>query len=131
MTSSAVWGGPRFTPLVEINESEGETWTWWIQVNGNQGILDEIKSRIEAAMNESDYYEEYDLPEWPYGETLGIDQVGLLERWSHEGYCRDHNVVAGVLIRSQRWIRDGESSDPYNGLDALYKGGIDDWQRVE
>jgi hypothetical protein len=123
--------GPWFTPLIEVNEHEGETWTWWIQIDGNQDILNEIAERIEAGRRDSDYYEEYSLPEWPYGEKLGRDQVALLERWSEGGYHPAHNAVTGVLVRPDRWIETADSESVYVRLDALYKGGISDWKRAE
>jgi hypothetical protein len=131
MTSGVAKAGPQFTPLIEINDHEGEIWTWWVQIDGNVEILHEIAERIKAARQDSDYYEEYSLPEWPYGERLGQDQVTLLERWSDGGgYYPAHNVVAGVLVRSDRWIETADSESVYERLDALYKGGIDDWGRA-
>jgi hypothetical protein len=128
MTSGVAKAGPRFTPLIETNDHEGETWTWWIQIDGNQDVLDAIQEVIREALGESEYFEEFSLPEWPYGEKLGEDQVNLLERWSDEGYHRSHNKVSGHLVVPDWWF---ETISAFDRLEALYKGGIDRWERAE
>jgi hypothetical protein len=117
----------RFTPLVENNDHEGETWTWWVQVNGNEGLLAILNDVFEDCRSESEYFEEYSLPEWPIGETLTEPEVDLLVRWSDVGYYPAHNKVTGELILPTVF---DEATDPFDKVEDLYKGGIDDWKRA-
>lgn len=117
----------RFTPLVENNDHEGETWTWWIQVDGNEAVLDSIASVLREAREADAYFEQYDLATWPDGETLTESEVDLLVRWSDGGYYAAHNFVVGTLVLPSFWT---ESVSPFERLEVLYKGGIDDWDRA-
>lgn len=118
----------RFTPLVEMNDHEGETWTWWVQVNGNEDLLAILIDVFEDCSDASEYFEEYALPEWPRGETLTEPEVDLLVRWSDRGYYRAHNKVSGVLVLPTVF---DEAVSPFDKVEELYKGGIDDWERAE
>jgi hypothetical protein len=116
-----------YTPLIENNDHEGETWTWWIRVEGNEGVLDLINDTILAARDVSEYFEEYDLPEWPNGDRITDEQLAVLLRWSDGGYYRAHNPVYGRLVLPNDFF------DPEFGIferhESLYTGGLDDWDR--
>jgi hypothetical protein len=117
-----------YTPLIENNDHEGETWTWWIRIEGNEAVLDLLRDTIREERDADDCFEEYDLPEWPNGDRLTQDQVELLEQRSGGGYYSAHNQVFGLLVPPPALL---DTSVPaFERLnDALYKGGADDWDR--
>jgi hypothetical protein len=116
-----------YTPLIENNDHEGETWTWWIQVEGNESTLDLIRGTLAECRSESEYFEKYDLPEWPNGDRITDEQLAVLRRWSDGGYYRAHNPVYGVLVPPSEFF--DSTISPFDRLDSLYKGGVDDWER--
>lgn len=100
-----------FVPLVEHNDHEGETWTQWLQVEGNEHELEYLFTQLFK----------YEL-----GETFELD---LNDRESEEvvdrmvaratcGYAWSDSMVVGRLN-----LPDYTSAEHI--LDDLYKGGID------
>lgn len=111
----------RFVRFNETNEHEGETWTFWLQVNGNEGQLDKLWNLlIDANKNPDDDdepYEEfaYDLSDRAE-ETLSEYDVDILVKHAAgNGYMPAHNKVTGKLTCPDS-LGDG--------ADDLYKGKI-------
>lgn len=100
-----------FTYFREINEHEGEAWTFWLQRDGNEDALLALDSVIDA------YWEEETEPAYELSveDTLTETQVDLLCEYSEEGYYATHNKVTGTLR-----LPDGLT------VDTLYKGGVKD-----
>jgi len=97
----------RFVPFTEDNDWEGETWTFWLQLDGNEEEL----VRLHEATHD---LESYSL-------NLNVieneDTVDHLERHAKQGYMSSDIVVTGKFV-----MPDLLSDD----LDrALYKGGIE------
>lgn len=94
-----------FVELVEVNDWEGETWSWWLQLDGNEDALRELG----VLLSDEEGEEEYQLSDEAVSET----DVDLLVRHSKLGYYPSHTKVTGVMTPPV----DFEATD-------LYKGGI-------
>lgn len=99
-----------FVKFIEINDHEGETWRFYLQVDGNEKALEELKKRIAAEIK----YDEYTLTD----ERLTESDVDVLVRHSDCGYMDYENKVTGTLVLP---YEKGVTID-----EVLYKGGIRD-----
>jgi hypothetical protein len=107
-----------FVKFVEYNDHEGETWTFWLQLDGNKDQLDELYELIEqyedAQGSESEYRLDTEV-------RLREDQVDVLVEHGGGGYMDSHNKVVGTLVVPADLLADSEYG---KNLDDLYKGGI-------
>lgn len=101
----------RFVRFVENNEHEGETWTFWLQVDGNEAALADLWNFL-IDQEESEPIE-YELFDFEY-KTLSEHDVDVLVEYGGEGYMGLHNKVTGVF----------NYQEPSEDLRELYKGGI-------
>lgn len=101
-----------FTRFVEMNDHEGETWTFWLQRDDNEDALADLKAKLDA---EDDGYD------CPYAldldVTLNEHDVDVLCDYGGQGYMAYHTKVSGCLVVP-------EGLGVAVGDDALYKGGI-------
>ncbi len=111
----------RFVRFDETNDHEGETWTFWLQVDGNENQLDKLWNLlIDAAKNPDDEDEEdedfaYDLSDRSE-ETLAEEHVDVLVKHAAGvGYMAAHTKVVGKFTCPDS-LGDG--------ADDLYKGKI-------
>lgn len=98
-----------FVKFTENNDHEGETWNFWLQVDGNEDAIAELRALI------ADQEDEYELAE----ETTPESEVDVLVKHTGMGYMRYENKVVGVLT-----LPDTDA------LDDLYKGGIKDFYKA-
>lgn len=107
-----------FVKFEEENDHEGETWTFWLQVTGNEGELakleDLIKEYEEAQGSDSEY--QLDIM-----TQLSEEHVDVLVEHGGQGYMNYHQKVVGVLTVPDDLLEDGEYG---KNLDGLYKGGV-------
>ncbi|MBF6358167.1 hypothetical protein IU449_27090 [Nocardia higoensis] len=91
----------------EINDNEGETWDFWLQVDGNEAALEKLGNLLATAA--VDGYDCYGLAD------VEVDEVGvdLLVAHAHVGYMASAHKVTGILSVPDSFEVDG-----------LYKGGI-------
>lgn len=97
--------------LTEINQCEGEEWSWWIPYRGNEQSYEKLKTVLEEAP--LDNTELYDVGL----VDATTDQVEFLCEWATHGYFNSHNMAKGIndsLLDDINWDYD----------DPLYKGGI-------
>lgn len=101
-----------FTQLIEHNQHEGQSWSFWLQVDGNEDALHELEAHI---INE-DLEEEYEFT----GVTIYEWELDTLVNYGNFGYdyMNQHHKVAGKLKLP-------------NGFQAndIYKGGIRDFYK--
>ena len=103
-----------FRQYVEHNEHEGETWNFWLQVDGNEKELETLADILQV-MFEDCLDESYVLED----EIISEAEVDTLCRFGGVGYINYHNKVCGVLMLPE---------SPDEEFDrALYKGGIEDF----
>lgn len=110
--------------FVETNDNEGETWNFWLQVDGNMTALDILGDQLGKLQA---------LIDWPF--VLTADQaddreVDLLMKFGDSGYMNEHNKVDGSLSLPKIFtstdftgVGYGDVTDEVTGL--LYKGGIE------
>jgi len=124
-----------FQILIEENDWEGETWKFYIQVDGNEEAMEELSDIVST-------HSEITL-----GDIIPESEVDILVKHSDSGYMAYHNKVTGVLSFPDRESfemdqsiidfakadaeEDGEEFDIEAFMDEefeeskdLYKGGI-------
>lgn len=102
----------KFTQLIEHNQHEGESWSFWLQVDGNEDALNELSNLIE----EEELQETYELTdvtiyEWELDTLINYGNFGY-------GYMNQHHKVAGKLT----------FTDEFH-VDDIYKGRIEDFYK--
>ena len=105
--------------FIETNDNEGETWNFWLQVDGNMtglAILGDVLDKV----NEGWIYQQ---PFVLVNDQLEEHEVDLLVRHGDSGYMDQHNKVDGSL----QLPKDFTSADEETVTDYLYKGGIRDF----
>lgn len=96
----------QFISLTENNDHEGETWRYWLQLDGNEEHLEHLRAAIAGADEE----ETYELA--AADDAVPESEVDVLVKHTGCGYTTYENKVTGVLTV-------GDDFD----IDALYKGG--------
>ncbi|WP_029931069.1 hypothetical protein [Nocardia otitidiscaviarum] len=97
--------------LIEYNDWEGETWNFWLAVDGNGPALDRLVEFVAKRYGDDD-----PQPFRFTDDLLSAEQVDLLVRFAECDYMPTHNRVDGVLTLP------GELGDDF--ARKLYKGGI-------
>lgn len=104
----------RFVPFVEENDWEGETWTFWLQLDGNE---DELVHLYELLSDQETYT--LDL-----NDVESEDAVDRIVARAGVGYFHSDNKVTGRFVCPQPtgdWGNRQEFLD-----DKFYKGRIED-----
>lgn len=114
----------RFVRFTEENDNEGETWTFWLQKDGNQKALGELLDLIEQyELANNGVFSAYQLD---LSFSVSETSVDILLEYANAysgAYMRAHHKVAGTLHTPV----PQEGQDIIYVLDdALYKGGIRD-----
>ncbi|MFJ4653784.1 hypothetical protein ACIP5Y_21165 [Nocardia sp. NPDC088792] len=104
--------------FIETCDHEGETWNFWLQVDGNMTALAVLGDKLDA-INEP-------LIDRPF--VLEVDQldepeVDLLIRFGESGYFMQHNKIDGSLQLPKNFL----ALDFEAVTDHLYKGAIRDF----
>lgn len=102
-----------FVRFVETNDHEGETWNFWLQMNGNEEALDGLVGYLEDHEDDEDVFVLAD-------DELSDSEVDLLVRFASGDYMPSHSKVVGRLV-----LPDGFEGKTPN--DLFYKGGITDF----
>lgn len=103
----------KFVRFDEKNDHEGETWTFWLQANGNEAQLDKLRELLVDADPDEDEDFPYDID---LSETLPEEHVDVLVKYAAgDGYRAAHEKVVGRLV-----VPDSLG----DGADNLYKGKI-------
>ena len=97
----------QFISLTENNDHEGETWRYWLQVDGNEDEIEHLRAAIAGA-DEEETYELADID-----EAVPESDVDVLVKHTGRGYTTYENKVTGYLVLP----------DDFD-IDDLYKGGV-------
>ncbi len=103
-----------FIKMTEHNEWEGETWNFWLQLNGNE---EAIRKLIKLVKEDGDHTYSFDL------ESTNEKEIDILvDREDNNSYMALHNKVSGAfnIERLIGEIKDGVSISE----DLIYKGQI-------
>lgn len=103
-----------FVPLVEHNDHEGETWTQWLQVEGNEDQLEYLYTALFRLDEAEDSYQ-LDLDDRESEEV--VDRMVARARC---GYTWSDSKVTGRLS-----LPNITTLEELN--DVLYKGNIEDY----
>jgi len=95
-----------YVKFTEENDHEGETWTFWLPVEGNEHAL---AAFAEWLADQGPRVEDYNL-ELEARESE--ERVAALVEHGGSGYMAYHTKVSGLM------------SSPPDNPDRLYKGGI-------
>lgn len=99
----------RYVKFTENNDHEGESWNFWLPVDGNEQELEVLAVLVAT----DDEYPEYELDlDHPEDETA-VDAFVRRAKQVEGGYMDSDNKVTGVL-----------TVPPDLDVDKLYKGGI-------
>lgn len=103
-----------FVKLTENNEHEGETWHFYIPIEGNEEAIGRLLDAI--ARLDQDVDEEHSLDLTPIPEA----EVDILVKHADTGYMANHNKLTGVLVLPEDFDEKMAEED----ADPLYKGSI-------
>ena len=110
----------RFVKFTEHNDWEGESWNFWLQLDGNEQELAKLKSFL----NDNDLE---DNPGYMLDMTPVLEnEVDILVKHSDGGYMSDHTKVEGTFTMPDM-VEDEEADDDaaYEfANDNFYKGDI-------
>lgn len=96
----------------EQNEHEGETWHFYLPIEGNETELGKLRDYLASAEEDAEWELAYELGTDPLPEA----EVDILVKHADVGYMSQHNKVSGVLA----------TPDYEADKDQFYKGGISD-----
>ena len=111
-----------YAAFTEANESEGETWTFFIPVAGNENSLDNLRFFLDRYTKEVGDDSPYSL------SALGNEVPGyavnvLMDLANDNGYMSRYYVLAGRLSTARLEAGLGSvTGDDF--LNALYKGRV-------
>lgn len=105
-----------FVKFIEDNDHEGETWYFWLQLDGNEDTLDRLADLLSCA----DVIEQY---RFNFQAVLEDRDVDVLVKHGGSGYMDYHTKVPGRLVIPEDLIQTTEWGP---NADQLYKGGIAD-----
>jgi hypothetical protein len=100
-----------YVKFTEENDWEGETWHFYIPVDGNQLTLSVLAAALETSPIES-----YTLDLTPIPES----EVDTLVKHTEVGYTADHTKLSGVLLLAPDTVDQLSAYD----TDPFYKGEI-------
>ena len=100
----------KFVQMIEHNEHEGESWCYWLLLDGNEKAIDDLIGMVE----EDDLEDEYEFT----GITADYWEVCVLEAKGNfgYGYGNQHSKIEGVL-----------TLPPEFQVNDIYKGKIEDF----
>jgi hypothetical protein len=102
-----------FLKFQEVNEWEGETWNFWLLVDGNEDEVEKLRRLLDTA---SEAAEEDDVDGLPFelGTALTPEwEVDVLVKHAEGDYMPDHTKVTGTFT----------CPDSYH-MEKFYKGGV-------
>jgi hypothetical protein len=114
----------KFVKLTEVNEHEGETWRFWLQVDGNEAELGRLRGAIDAV---AQIYGDGE-PGCPFvlaalsdAKSEAYVDVLVDETQDDEGYMAPNHKITGTLSVPS-WPAPGDFGSHIE--QDLYKGGV-------
>lgn len=110
-----------FIKLVEDNDHEDETWTFWLQYDGNEEQLQRLADLITEASDAVPYDFPYELGVDEDGDLITVSEEGvdlLVEHCANRGYMAEHQKITGKFTCPATLDTDGIT---------LYKGRVRDY----
>jgi hypothetical protein len=107
-----------FVLLTEDNDWEGEQWSFFLQLDGNEDAIQRLAEDIKRADFETQWEFPFSLLTTPVTEAE-VDTVIRFAAEGTDGYMPQWNKVTGTMTWS-------EHLDAADLGETLYKGGIRD-----
>lgn len=110
----------KFVKFTENNDNEGESWNFWLQLDGNEAQLKELQSWLGTFDDDG---ESYELNMTPVDES----EVDIVVKHTDQGYMDYNNKVTGVFTCPQPEgdVANYEADEGWDFLsDNFYKGRI-------
>lgn len=107
----------KFAEFIENNDHEGETWRFWLQVDGNEAALVEL----DEILTPDEFDAEFEIT----GVKATESEVDTLVKYTMGDYMALDNKVTGEL-RLPDSLRDVDKYGNPEYVEVLYKGGITD-----
>jgi len=108
-----------FYEFKEMNDWEGETWSFYIPEKGNKRAMKLLKEAVEKEDN-------YSVRE----ELLKTTEVKTLVKLEDDecGYMDRHTILKGKVNKDEvaEAIQQDKNADSHAVFELLYKGGIRD-----
>jgi hypothetical protein len=104
----------RFVPFTEENDWEGETWTFWLQLDGNEDEL----VQLHELTHESETYH------LSLNDIESEETVDRMVRRAKVGYMYSDNKIVGKFLCPDSTGVGLTQEELLNG--HFYKGGIRD-----
>lgn len=119
----------KFLRLTENNDWEGETWHFYLQLDGNEELLEKLRIEISRIFDEEKCEPvPFVMDDQVFDEDL-VDE--FLKIRGRSTYLSDHNKVVGKFNFDFNEIEKVKDKTPewewQRYEDALYKGGIKDY----
>lgn len=108
----------KYAQLTENNDWEGETWHFYIPIEGNEATLDRLADTLTLMADEAFELELAPIPE------MEVDI--LVKRGGDTSYMAAHNKLAGRLVLTDEHLTTLAAGD----VDPLYKGRIRDHMKA-
>lgn len=108
----------KYAQLTENNDWEGETWHFYIPIEGNEAILDQLADTLTLMADEAFELELEPIPE--------VEVDILVKRGGDTNYMAAHNKLAGRLVLTDEHLAKLAAGD----VDPLYKGRIRDHMKA-
>lgn len=112
----------KYAQLTEHNDHEGETWHFYIPIDGNEAVLDQLDTALGAL---GDRLEE-DVFELELAPIPEMEVDILVKRGGDTDYMAEHNKLAGRLVLTDEHLAKLAAGD----IDPLYKGRIRDHMKA-
>jgi hypothetical protein len=109
----------KFVKFTEHNDNEGESWNFWLQLDGNEAQLKQLQSWLGTFDDDGGSYE---LDMTPVDES----EVDILVKHSDEGYMDYENKITGTFACPEPDSKaETDPDEAWEWLnDSFYKGDI-------
>lgn len=113
----------KFVKFTEHNDHEGETWNFWLQLDGNEAEIEKLSQLLNTFEGGGEI--SYEL-----NTTMVLEnEVDAVVKHSDQGYMNYHNKVTGTFtcpVVDEKLIEDEISDEAFEWLDnQFYKGDIE------
>lgn len=112
----------KFVKFTENNDNEGESWNFWLQLDGNEESLQRLKDEIDSTSDQT-LSDSYKLDLTPVPEN----DVNVLVRYSRRGYMMYENKVVGKFVfevPTDDEVNDFHDTKAEYYYEKWYKGGL-------
>lgn len=105
-------GHMKAVAFIEENDWEGETWSFYISLEGNEDAIERLADLVA------------DLEQFDVSDPMSRDDAEVLCRHSKTGYMDFHTQCLDLQLDIDSLEEHCESS---SAEDILYKGGIEEY----